>query len=70
MIDYGLDVVGLHRISLGVYAFNPRALRVYEKCGFVREGVKRDALLWDEQWVDEVVMSVLASDPRPGCRGD
>jgi RimJ/RimL family protein N-acetyltransferase len=45
-----------------VYAFNPRAQRAYEKAGFVVEGVFRDALLWDGQWVDEVMMSVLATD--------
>jgi RimJ/RimL family protein N-acetyltransferase len=64
VVNYGLDVVGLHRISLVVFAFNPRAQRVYEKCGFVREGVERDALLWDGQWVDSIRMAILASDPR------
>ncbi len=64
VIDYGLDVVGLHRISLSVFAFNPRARRVYEKCGFVQEGVERDALFWNGVWVDSIIMSVLSSDPR------
>jgi RimJ/RimL family protein N-acetyltransferase len=65
VVDYGLDVVGLHRISLGAYMFNPRALRVYEKCGFVREGVSRDALRADDEWHDQVDMAILATDPRP-----
>lgn len=65
VVDYGLDVVGLHRISLGVYAFNPRAVRAYEKCGFRHEGVARDALLWDGEWHDEIHMAILATDPRP-----
>ncbi len=64
VIDYGLDMVQLHRISLGVFAFNPRAQRVYEKCGFVQEGIERHALLWDGQWVDQIIMSILASDAR------
>lgn len=55
---------GLHRIALEVYAFNPRARRVYEKVGFKKEGTLRDALLWDGQWVDAELMSLLASDPR------
>jgi RimJ/RimL family protein N-acetyltransferase len=62
---YGLDELGLHRIELEVYAFNPRARRAYEKAGFVAEGVRRDALLWDGEWVDAVVMSMLETDPRP-----
>ena len=65
IVDYGLDVAGLHRISLDVYAFNPRARRAYEKAGFVYEGTLRDALLWDGEWTDAIVMSILATDPRP-----
>ncbi len=63
VVALGLDVIGLHRISLEVYAFNPRAKRVYEKCGFVPEGVARDALLWDGERIDAILMSILASDP-------
>jgi hypothetical protein len=40
-------MLGLHRISLDVFAFNPRVRRAYEKAGFVAEGVLRDALRWD-----------------------
>ncbi|MET9341401.1 MULTISPECIES: GNAT family N-acetyltransferase [unclassified Nonomuraea] len=49
----------INRVSLGVYAFNERARHVYEKAGFVVEGVLRDALLWEGVWHDEIVMSVL-----------
>jgi RimJ/RimL family protein N-acetyltransferase len=59
---YGFEKLGLHRISLEVYAFNPRARRAYEKAGFVVEGVLRDALLWEGRWVDSTVMSVLAGE--------
>ncbi|WP_427894730.1 GNAT family N-acetyltransferase [Kribbella sp. GL6] len=65
IVGYGIEKLGLHRISLGVYAFNPRAQRAYEKAGFKREGVLRDALLWDGEWVDEIVMSVLAPEWIP-----
>ncbi|WP_158841806.1 GNAT family N-acetyltransferase [Saccharothrix deserti] len=71
IVGYGFEKLGLHRISLEVYAFNPRARRVYEKVGFVAEGVLRDALLWDGERVDATVMSILAPDwsrhrGRPG----
>jgi RimJ/RimL family protein N-acetyltransferase len=64
VVDFAFDVVGLHRVSLDVFGFNPRAQRVYEKCGFVREGVQRDALRWDGEWHDAIVMAALATDPR------
>jgi len=60
VIDYGLQVVGLHRISLRVVDFNTRAQRVYAKVGFHPEGLLRDAWFWDGEWSDVVVMAVVA----------
>ncbi|RAJ70594.1 acetyltransferase (GNAT) family protein [Streptomyces sp. PsTaAH-137] len=62
LVGYGFERLGLHRISLEVYAFNPRARRAYEKVGFVAEGVLRDALLWEGERVDATVMSILAPE--------
>lgn len=62
IVGYDFEELGLHRISLEVYAFNPRARRVYEKVGFVAEGVLRDALLWEGKRVDAAVMSILAPE--------
>ena len=33
-VEYGFDNLGLTRIYLSVYANNPRAVHVYEECGF------------------------------------
>ena len=41
-VEYGFNDLGLNRIYLGVYVNNPRAIHVYESCGFkeyVRDGV-------------------------------
>lgn len=62
MTGYGFKELSLHRISLGVYNFNPRAIRVYEKIGYKREGVMRDALCWDGEYIDEIMMSILAHE--------
>ncbi|MEO7260499.1 MAG: GNAT family protein [Jatrophihabitantaceae bacterium] len=64
VLDCALGAAGLHRLSLGVFDFNLRARRVYEKCGFQLEGRLRHALRWDGQWHDELIMSVLSTDPR------
>ena len=34
MIRYGMDELGLDRISLKAWPYNVRAIHVYEKCGF------------------------------------
>lgn len=69
MVQYGFENLNLHRIELEVYDFNPRAIRVYEKAGFVREGVRRDALLWDGTFHDAIVMSILRPEYERMKRG-
>lgn len=66
MLDFAFGALGLHRIVLDVYSFNPRALRSYEKVGFVIEGRQRHTLNWDGEWVDSILMGILSTDPRPG----
>lgn len=65
VVGHAFDDLGLHRVALEVFAFNPRAQRAYEKAGFTVEGRQRDALRWDGEWVDAVSMGMLAGDPRP-----
>ncbi|WP_307846950.1 GNAT family protein [Micromonospora sp. D93] len=62
IVGHGFERLGLHRISLEVFAFNPRARRAYEKVGFVVEGVLRQVLRDGDDWVDAVVMSILAPE--------
>lgn len=62
IVGYGFERLALHRISLEVYAFNPRARRAYEKAGFRSEGVLRESLRYNGQWIDATVMSILASE--------
>ncbi|MGC4837950.1 GNAT family N-acetyltransferase [Micromonospora vinacea] len=62
VVGHGFERLGLHRISLEVFAFNPRARRAYEKVGFVAEGVLRQVLRDGDGWVDATVMSILAPE--------
>ena len=64
VLDHAFDTVGLHRVGLDVFSFNPAAQRVYEKCGFLVEGRQRHTMKWDGEWVDSILMGILATDPR------
>lgn len=59
IIDHAFGTTALHRIELDVIAFNPRALRVYERVGFVIEGRRRDAFSFDGERYDDIIMSIL-----------
>jgi RimJ/RimL family protein N-acetyltransferase len=64
MLDYGFGILNLHRIELNVFSYNERAIRVYEKVGFKREGVQREALFYDHKYYDSIIMSILEDEYR------
>ncbi|MFM2483867.1 GNAT family N-acetyltransferase [Celerinatantimonas yamalensis] len=60
--DYGFTSLNLHRIELTAYVTNLAAIRAYEKAGYHHEGILRDAGFRNGQYLDKVVMAVLATD--------
>lgn len=64
VLDYAFFAVGLHRVELDVFEDNARAVRSYEKCGFVKEGLVRECYHKDGRFINAVLMSVLDSDWR------
>ena len=54
--------LNLNRIFLRVYAENRRAIRAYEKAGFVAEGRMREAVYKNGKYDDVILMSVLRSE--------
>lgn len=48
-----------HRLELRVYTFNTAAIRVYEKIGFLSEGVCREASPFQDTFWDVQIMSLL-----------
>lgn len=69
VLEYAFTVIGLHRVELDVYAFNEGAVRVYERLGFRHEGRLRDALLWDGERHDALLMSMLRPEWERMHRG-
>ncbi|EGL15046.1 MULTISPECIES: GNAT family protein [unclassified Paenibacillus] len=64
MLDYGFGIVNLHRIELNVFAYNERALHVYEKIGFKKEGVQKEALYYNHKYHDSILMALLEHEYR------
>lgn len=56
---------GARKLSLRVLSTNETALRLYERCGFRREGTLREKFLVQGRYVDDVLMTKhVASTPR------
>src|SRR5438093_1259822 len=64
VLRYGFDVLALNKISLDVLEYNTRALRIYERLGFQREGVHREDIYKDGRFVNVMRMSILARELR------
>ncbi len=54
---------GLRKLSLGVFPDNERAIAVYEKQGFAREGVRRMQYRTGGTFRDEVLMAWFPEEP-------
>ncbi len=57
LLDLADNWLRLVRVELQVYAGNERAIHLYEKYGFEKEGLLRKASIQDGEYVDEYVMS-------------
>ena len=64
MLALAFERIGLHRVGLSVFDFNTRAIRSYEKAGFIVEGRHRQAILRDGGRWDELTMGILADEWR------
>ena len=64
LLEYAYGNLNLHRIELQVFDFNQRAIKAYEKVGFKREGVQRDALYYEHRYYDSIIMSMLEDEYR------
>lgn len=62
ILDYGFNVLNVNSVELGVYAFNQRAIRCYEKVGFKRIGNHRQARIVAGIAHDTISMDILASE--------
>jgi RimJ/RimL family protein N-acetyltransferase len=61
-LDWAFRFGNLHRVGLDVFSFNHRAIRLYERLGFVKEGVTREVIWFDRKWHDLVCYAMLESE--------
>ena len=62
ILEYAFSELNLHRVFLNVFSFNKRAIKLYEKMGFMHEGVLRQAFYRAGDWHDIVIMSILKNE--------
>jgi RimJ/RimL family protein N-acetyltransferase len=66
LLRYAFSELNLHRLSLSVFEYNRRAIRSYQKVGFVDEGRARQFLNRDGQRYDLLFMGILRAEWEGG----
>jgi RimJ/RimL family protein N-acetyltransferase len=61
-LRYAFMELNLHRVTLDVFEYNPRAIRSYEKAGFRPEGRQRQALIRNGKRWDLLEMGILREE--------
>jgi len=62
LLRYAFTELNLRRVTLTVFAYNPRAIRSYEKVGFRHEGHLRDFLNREGRRWHELYMGILREE--------
>jgi RimJ/RimL family protein N-acetyltransferase len=62
LLAIAFDDVNLQRVYLHVFATNQPAICLYEKQGFVQEGILRKAAYINGEYLDVIVMGILRSE--------
>lgn len=70
MLRYAFTELNLHRVSLDVFEYNPRAVRSYEKAGFQHEGRQRQFLLREGRRWDLIFMGITQPEWQEQHYGD
>lgn len=52
LLDYAFLELNLHRLSLRVFSFNDRAVKLYKSLGFQHEGTCKEAIFRNGTWHD------------------
>lgn len=61
-LNYAFNELNLYRVGLDVIGDNQRAIRAYEKAGFVVEGRLRGGVHRDGQRIDRIYMGILRTE--------
>ena len=62
LISFIFNEMNINKIRLISYSFNKRAIKSFEKCGFVIEGILRNEVFKDGTYFDKIAMGILREE--------
>lgn len=62
MLKHAFHNLNLNRVELGVLEENTAAIKLYEKCGFRREGIKRACIFKKNKYLNLLIYGILRDE--------
>lgn len=59
ILKYGFEKLHLHKIDLGVFSYNPRAINLYLDMGFEIQGIFKEDIKWRGKYYDLYQMALF-----------
>ena len=62
--DWAFTFGGMHKVTIGALSYNPGAVRLYTRLGFVEDGRIRHDIWFKGEWVDRIELGMLEDEWR------
>jgi len=62
VLHYAFEILEYHKVYLRVLDYNTRAIKCYEKCGFIEEGIDREGALINDTYCSDIYRGIIKSD--------
>ena len=59
VIHYGFQILNLHQLYCSIASDNKKSLLLFERCGFVPIGVRKEWRMEHGRWKDEITLQLL-----------
>jgi RimJ/RimL family protein N-acetyltransferase len=60
--DWAFTFGGMHKVGIGAVSYNPGAVRLYKRLGFVEDGRIRHDIWFKGEWVDRIELGLLEDE--------
>jgi len=64
LLNYAFKELGMNRVSANIISFNLASVNLFEKLGFIKEGIKRNAIFRSGKYHDLFLYGILNEDFR------
>ena len=59
LANYSLEVLGLKQLYANITTDNTNSIQLFEKCGYLKSGIKKDWIKTSTGWKDEILFQKL-----------